>query len=713
MLIELKTDQNSESSGVEETQMSFDTSKTAKLFHMLSNTLYSDKPSSVIRELSSNAYDSHKKAGKLDVPFELVAPTYENPTLIVRDFGTGLTEEEARRTILCYLGSDKDGTDEFIGGWGIGSKSPFAYATTYDVIVTKGFKFTHFTCWKDENGIPKTAVMDSGDSILENGVEMRVPVDTNDISRFSDAVERYMNWTNYNVRGFVNENEYVPRVAIGTVDTDEYSIKLYEKGTGERRLVYGGFSYPMDQCVDNRWDYTSHWRQTAEKMRETYDIAIVLHKPNAVSFNMNREVLEQTEKSRKFVEKVVTHLFEVSTTREATYKEFSKDWLSNKASTLAELQETIDAITARWNKEDSVFNRAFKTGSLTFRYDIKGSTLYGLSAYRNPAQLHNISIELAPIEDQIVIHYGRLLSVPPAVRQTYAYGTKKGTFSLYIKANSLEDAKKYIKESADFSGFDVEKLNFVFVDIPKRVKAAKGTAVLDRNPRPYNKDEKSYHRWSVNTVFVCDDGIEYDKKDLFSASLGVLLGGAFGKKMRDVVVFNTSKHFRGQQEFYPNIMDRADFIEAYAETGREFAKNCLVSSRELMDLSVHIPTIMQNVVYRSNISNSMATEYYAAREKVSDFAYTAGIATKMANHIFKEELASTGFEDFFNMGKGYNSPLVNHHKNLATKIISRVNRNSKLNEYLNLDDIEKGHGENDKVAQKIRSLLMSNNLWFE
>ncbi len=66
MKIDIYKDESSVAHNVESDSMRIDTSKQAKLFHMLSSTLYSNKVAAVIRELASNGYDSHKAAGKLD-----------------------------------------------------------------------------------------------------------------------------------------------------------------------------------------------------------------------------------------------------------------------------------------------------------------------------------------------------------------------------------------------------------------------------------------------------------------------------------------------------------------------------------------------------------------------------------------------------------------------------------------------------------------------
>lgn len=59
---------------------------------MLSDKLYANKFKSIIRELASNARDSHDEAGVTE-PFVITAPTHSCPELSVEDFGTGLDPE--------------------------------------------------------------------------------------------------------------------------------------------------------------------------------------------------------------------------------------------------------------------------------------------------------------------------------------------------------------------------------------------------------------------------------------------------------------------------------------------------------------------------------------------------------------------------------------------------------------------------------------------
>lgn len=87
--------------------------------------LYTQPETAVVREYVANAVDAHIKAN-VKVPVEVTLPTNSKPTLTVKDYGEGLDMHD----ILAIYGnfgiSDKRNSNDFIGGFGIGSKSGLA-----------------------------------------------------------------------------------------------------------------------------------------------------------------------------------------------------------------------------------------------------------------------------------------------------------------------------------------------------------------------------------------------------------------------------------------------------------------------------------------------------------------------------------------------------------------------------------------------------------
>ena len=115
----------------------FKIKNSRKAFQILSSGLYSNKIKAIIRELSTNALDSHRAAGTVDTPFEVHLPTILEPYFSVRDYGTGLTDQEIESIYTTYFESTKTNSNEYIGALGLGSKSPFSYTDNFTVTSVK------------------------------------------------------------------------------------------------------------------------------------------------------------------------------------------------------------------------------------------------------------------------------------------------------------------------------------------------------------------------------------------------------------------------------------------------------------------------------------------------------------------------------------------------------------------------------------------------
>lgn len=84
---------------------------------LLSSKLYSNPEKSFIREIVSNAWDSHVEAGTTDTPV-IVRLDKKNSSITVRDYGTGLSKERFEN-VYCNIGSStKRESNDYIGGFG-------------------------------------------------------------------------------------------------------------------------------------------------------------------------------------------------------------------------------------------------------------------------------------------------------------------------------------------------------------------------------------------------------------------------------------------------------------------------------------------------------------------------------------------------------------------------------------------------------------------
>jgi HSP90 family molecular chaperone len=66
---------------------------SAKSFSLLSDKLYKDQLTAILRELGTNAYDAHVEAKKADIPFIVTLPNSLEPTLTIEDTGIGMSSQ--------------------------------------------------------------------------------------------------------------------------------------------------------------------------------------------------------------------------------------------------------------------------------------------------------------------------------------------------------------------------------------------------------------------------------------------------------------------------------------------------------------------------------------------------------------------------------------------------------------------------------------------
>jgi hypothetical protein len=133
---------------------------SSKAFQILSSNIYKNPQRAILRELVSNAWDAHVLKGNTDVPCEITMPNSLKPELVIKDFGVGLSPQAITTLYTVYFGSDKTWTDELIGGFGLGSKTPFSYTDQFSVVSRWNGKIYEFLCYYDDHGQPAVTQLD-------------------------------------------------------------------------------------------------------------------------------------------------------------------------------------------------------------------------------------------------------------------------------------------------------------------------------------------------------------------------------------------------------------------------------------------------------------------------------------------------------------------------------------------------------------------------
>lgn len=151
-------------------------------FRVVSDNIYEHKVAAVVRETISNAIDSHVDAGHQHIPIRVTLPNVFEPNFTVEDFGIGLDAYGVETVFATYFGSDKRDSNDAIGGFGIGSKAPFAISDTFTIRARKdGYEYTYFaSIASDKPELIRTTTRSTDEP---NGVQVSVPVRERDFRR--------------------------------------------------------------------------------------------------------------------------------------------------------------------------------------------------------------------------------------------------------------------------------------------------------------------------------------------------------------------------------------------------------------------------------------------------------------------------------------------------------------------------------------------------
>lgn len=160
---------------IKEFKTSIDPKNLEFITTLLSSNLYSDPEQSFIREIVSNAWDSHVEAGTTDTP---VIVRFNRcgggeGSITIRDYGVGLSPERFQE-VYCNIGSStKRDSNDFIGGFGIGKYSALACSNTVYITSYYEGKAYYYVMVKSGNSITTNLLMEKPTN-ERNGVEVTI-----------------------------------------------------------------------------------------------------------------------------------------------------------------------------------------------------------------------------------------------------------------------------------------------------------------------------------------------------------------------------------------------------------------------------------------------------------------------------------------------------------------------------------------------------------
>lgn len=282
---------------------------SAKAFQILSSNLYSNPLGSMIRELSTNAFDAHIMVDKADEPFAIQLPNSLEPSFKIRDFGPGLSEQEIKTVYTTFFESTKTDSNDVVGCLGLGSKSPFGVADNFTINSFYNGEKTVYSCFLNEQRIPSIAKFHSEPTDEENGVEIEVAIKEEDINTFAREVNVQLKY--FKVKPTVSGNSNFEWTADETYLYEGTNWKMvaqshhYDNGP---RVVQGQIAYPISTR-----DMGTIYDNASDAVRNLLTRSVLFEVPiGDVNIAPSREALSYDEATSlnivKATEKVVEEL---------------------------------------------------------------------------------------------------------------------------------------------------------------------------------------------------------------------------------------------------------------------------------------------------------------------------------------------------------------------------------------------------------------------
>ena len=247
--------------------------------------LYSDPIGSIVREITSNCIDANRERdlkleGKIPMEAEDDKSFWSNKQtvcieyitkntilgvdecMMFHDYGCGLSQKRVQDVFTTFGASTKRDNNYEIGGFGLGAKSPLAYADTFYVSSRHNGTETYYMIYRNNDNVPHMDQVYQAATDQQNGTTIIVPIKRRyDASDFKDAISNQLAFFDNIVLKNVEEGigrvrNYYHKKSV-TEETNSYIIT---NDGADPCLLVGRVRYPINwdllKGVD-KYDYNA------------------------------------------------------------------------------------------------------------------------------------------------------------------------------------------------------------------------------------------------------------------------------------------------------------------------------------------------------------------------------------------------------------------------------------------------------------------------
>lgn len=261
---------------------------------------YSNPVGSMVREYASNMLDAYALMPK-DRPFikpEIHLPNALKPYLEFKDYGVGMSFETVWNVFPSMGDSTKRDNNLEIGGFGLGAKTAFGYASADSWVVESRYNGQKmiFNAYHDKDHWPAFNHVTTVDTDEPNGITIRVPIAPRDFQACANELSKFLEFfpIEVEVKGAPPEWKITKTPAL----LEGQGWRLKKGGVGSR-VVIGPVAYPLPWEM-LRWGLEQH--ELSVFNTTSIDVFVPI---GSIEIVPNREAVIFSDRTKEVIKKQI------------------------------------------------------------------------------------------------------------------------------------------------------------------------------------------------------------------------------------------------------------------------------------------------------------------------------------------------------------------------------------------------------------------------
>lgn len=303
-----------------ERHLSTFSAKSVGMLTQRMTNVYDDPIAAAVRETVSNAIDATIALGDSEewLPVEIMSPSAFEPRLTIKDHGIGMSKDDVNKHFTQYGASTKEHDLSAVGAYGLGSKAPLAYTSSFNVDTVKDGVKTSFMMAR-EHDVIMTTILDVRPTSEPHGTTVYIPVQSYDVSKFLDVANKYAAYADDGVDITVDGaksrfSDSWLRVCDVTLDKDTgatgglYVAKRYiTDGTVKRIIAHAGANAPT-MARENTIAAIGGWPYDYTGLSWSSKYFLVKLIPGVVDFSTSRDSITKNNRLTALIDNIASTL---------------------------------------------------------------------------------------------------------------------------------------------------------------------------------------------------------------------------------------------------------------------------------------------------------------------------------------------------------------------------------------------------------------------